>query len=238
MQVGTRRGFLVAAAAITASASVAGCRSRGDASHGSDDPLDVPSSANLPAARESLAADGTTIVLGDPGAPLAVRLYEDMSCPACAEFETEGTAPYLKRAARSGALQLQFTLGSFLGPGSKFAANALRAAVDRNRFADYHDLLYREQSRVRKAGGFTRDRLLGLAIMIPGLRGPEFDAAVLETKHREFVEAADEVLRKSPVAGTPAMAIDGVLVPPERRELFSERSRLYRHLKKAARAKE
>ncbi|WP_314245797.1 DsbA family protein [Streptomyces sp. DSM 40907] len=235
MQVRSRRGFLVAAAAITASASVSACRSRNG---GSDDPLDVSASANLPAAPESLAADGTTIVLGDPGAPLAVRLYEDMSCPACAEFETEGTAPYLKRAARNGALQLQFTLGSFLGPGSKFAANALRAALDQNRFADYHDLLYREQSRIRKSGGFTRDRLLGMAIMIPGLRGPEFDAAVLETKHRDFVEAADEVLRKSPVLGTPAMAIGGAFVPSDSHGLYTDRSRLYRHLKKAARAGE
>ncbi|GGS30591.1 hypothetical protein Snoj_33980 [Streptomyces nojiriensis] len=238
MQVRSRRGFLVAAAAITASASVGACRSRNEGSGGGDDPLDVSASAHLPAAPESLAADGTTIVLGDPGAPLAVRLYEDMSCPACAEFETEGTAPYLKRAARNGALQLQFTLGSFLGPGSKFAANALRAALDQHKFADYHDLLYREQSRVRKSGGFTRDRLLGMAIMIPGLRGPEFDAAVLETKHRDFVEAADEVLRKSPVQGTPAMAIGGVLVPSDSHALFTDRSRLYRRLKKATRAEE
>ncbi|MGW3328020.1 DsbA family protein [Streptomyces virginiae] len=231
MRVGSRRGFLVAAAAITATASVGGCRSRSD---GGGDPLDVSASANLPVAPESLAADGTTIVLGDPGAPLAVRLYEDMSCPACAEFETEGTAPYLKRAARNGALQLQFTLGSFLGPGSKLAANALRAALDQHKFADYHDLLYREQSAVRKSGGFTRDRLLGLAIMIPGLRGPEFDAAVLETEHRDFVEAADEVLRSSPVLGTPAMAIDGALITSDRHELLTDRSRLHRHLRKAA----
>ncbi|MFG2486034.1 MULTISPECIES: DsbA family protein [Streptomyces] len=231
MRVGSRRGFLVAAAAITATTSVGACRSRRD---GGGDPLDVSASANLPAAPESLASDGTTIVLGDPGAPLAVRLYEDMSCPACAEFETEGTAPYLKRAARNGALQLQFTLGSFLGPGSKLAANALRAALDQHRFADYHDLLYREQSAVRKSGGFTRDRLLGLAVMIPGLRGPEFDAAVLETKHRDFVEAADEVLRTSPVLGTPAMAIDGALITSDRHELFTDRSRLYRHLRKVA----
>ncbi|MFG2977214.1 DsbA family protein [Streptomyces sp. NPDC048331] len=233
MQVGSRRGFLVAAAAITTAATVGGCRSRDD---GRGDPLDVSASANLPVAPESLASDGTTIVLGDPGAPLAVRLYEDMSCPACAEFETEGTAPYLKRAARNGALQLQFTLGSFLGPGSELAANALRAALDQQKFAEYHDLLYREQSRVRKSGGFTRDRLLGLAIMIPGLRGPEFDEAVLETKHRDFVEAADEALRASPVPGTPAMAIDGALVPSDRSELYTDRSSLYRHLRRKARA--
>ncbi|MFI1650977.1 DsbA family protein [Streptomyces avidinii] len=233
MQVRSRRGFLVAAAAVTASASVGACRRRDGAS---GDPLDVSASADLPVAPESVAADGTTIVLGDPAAPLAVRLYEDLSCPACAEFETEGTAPYLKRAARNGGLQLQFTLGSFLGPGSKFAANALRAAVDRNRFAEYHELLYRHQARVRKSGGFTRDRLLGLAIMIEGLRGPEFDAAVLDTKYQDFVEAADDAMSRSPAKGTPTMAINGTLVPPGSRAYYTDRSSLYRHLKKVARA--
>ncbi|WP_051779424.1 DsbA family protein [Streptomyces sp. NRRL S-241] len=233
MQVRSRRGFLVAAAAITASASVGACR-RGDGASG--DPLDVSVPADLPAARESVAADDTTIVLGDPAAPLAVRLYEDLSCPACADFETEGTAPYLKRAARNGALQLQFTLGSFLGPGSKFAANALRAAVDQGRFAEYHELLYRHQAAVRKSGGFTRDRLLGLAIKVEGLRGPEFDAAVLDTKYRDFVEAADEAMSKSPAKGTPTMAINGTLVPSGSRAYYTDRSSLSRHLKKVARA--
>ncbi|MFJ7591279.1 DsbA family protein [Streptomyces sp. NPDC097617] len=235
MQVRSRRGFLVAAAAITASASVGACRRRDGAS---DDPLDVSASADLPVAPESVAADGTTIVLGDPAAPLTVRLYEDMSCPACADFEAEGTAPYLKRAARNGALQLQFTLGSFLGPGSKFAANALRAAVDQNKFAEYHELLYRHQAAVRKSGGFTRDRLLGLAIMIEGLRGPEFDAAVLDTKYRDFVEAADDAMSRSPADATPAMEINGTLVPTGSRPYYTDRSSLYRHLKKVARAKE
>ncbi len=235
MQVRTRRGFLVAAAAITASASVGACRRQDGASGG--DPLDVSARAELPGARESVAADGTTIVLGDPAAPLAVRLYEDVSCPACAEFETEGTAPYLKRAARSGALQLQFTLGSFLGPGSKFAANALRAAVDQGRFAEYHELLYRHQAAVRKSGGFTRDRLLGLAIKIEGLRGPEFDAAVLDTKYRDFVEAADAAMSTSPAEGTPTMAINGTVVPSGSRAYYTDRSSLSRHLKKVARAR-
>ncbi|MEJ8646199.1 thioredoxin domain-containing protein [Streptomyces sp. MS1.HAVA.3] len=232
MQVRSRRGFLVAAAAITAASSVGACRRRATGG----DPLDVSASATLPAAPESLAADGTTIVLGNPSAPLAVRVYEDLSCPACAEFETEGTGPYLKRAARNDALQLQFTLGSFLGPGSKFAANALRAALDQNKFAEYHHLLYRHQDRTRKAGGFTRDRLLGLAIMIPGLRGPEFDAAVLETKHRDFVEASEEALDRSPVEGTPTMEVNGVVIPTSNQALYTDRNRLYRHLRKQVQA--
>ncbi|MFD6225729.1 DsbA family protein [Streptomyces sp. NPDC060232] len=229
MQVRTRRGFLGAAAAIAVASSVGACGGRGAAG---DDPLDVSDGAKLPGAPESMAADGTTIVLGNPSASLSVRIYEDLSCPACAEFELEGTGPYLKRAAQNDALQLQFTLGSFLGPGSKFAANALRATVDRNKFAEYHELLYRHQAKVRKSGGFTRDRLLALAVMVPGLRGPEFDAAVLETRHREFVEASDQALDTSGVTATPTMAINGALVPSGSRALYEDRDRLHRRLRK------
>ncbi|MFE0579846.1 MULTISPECIES: thioredoxin domain-containing protein [unclassified Streptomyces] len=234
MQVRTRRGFLGASAAIAVASSVGACGARRGGAPQATDPLDVSATANLPAARESLAADGTTIVIGNPSAPLSVRVYEDLSCPACADFELAGNGPYLKQAARNDALQLQFTLGSFLGPGSKFAANALRAAVDHNRFAKYHEVLYRHQAKVRKAGGFTRDRLLTLAVKVPGLRGPEFDAAVLETKHRDFVEAADEAMAASPAEGTPTMAVNGVPVPTDSRGLYDDRDRLYRHLRKAA----
>ncbi|MFJ6782928.1 thioredoxin domain-containing protein [Streptomyces yangpuensis] len=231
MQVRSRRGFLGAAAAIVVASSVSACTERGpQGGH----PLDVPAGADLPAAPESLAADGTTIVIGNPSAPLSVRIYEDLSCPACAEFELEGNGSYLKQAARNDALQLQFTLGSFLGPGSKFAANALRAAVDHGKFAEYHELLYRHQAKVRRSGGFTRDRLLTLAAKVPGLRGPEFDAAVLETKHREFVEASDKALDTSEVEGTPTMAINGALVGTDSRGLYDDRDRLYRRLRKAA----
>ncbi|MEU5149810.1 thioredoxin domain-containing protein [Streptomyces yangpuensis] len=231
MQVRRRRGFLGAAAAIVVASSVGSCTGRG--SQG-DHPLDVSADADLPAARESLAPDGTTIVIGNPSAPLSVRIYEDLSCPACADFELDGNGPYLKQAARNDALQLQFTLGSFLGPGSKYAANALRAAVDQGKFAEYHELLYRHQAKVRRSGGFTRDRLLTLAGKVPGLRGPEFDAAVLETKHREFVEASDEALDKSEVEGTPTMAINGALVRTDSRGLYDDRDRLYRRLRKAS----
>ncbi|MEW2136307.1 thioredoxin domain-containing protein [Streptomyces sp. NPDC005409] len=218
MQVRSRRGFLAGAAAIAAASSVGACTRRGERG----DLLDVSASAELPAAAESLAADGTTIVLGDPGAALAVRLYEDPSCPACEEFETQGTGSYLKRAARNGGLQLQ--------SGSKHAVNALRAALDRGRFAEYHDVLYRHQASARKGGGFTRDGLLALAVLVEGLRGPEFDAAVQETAHRQFVEASDEALGAS-VKGTPTMAINGTVVPTENQALYTDRSRLYRHLR-------
>ncbi|MFB7172444.1 DsbA family protein [Streptomyces sp. NPDC056254] len=234
MQVRTRRGFLGAVAAVAVASSVGACGGRGGAGARRDDPLDVPAGAHLPAARESVAADGTTIVIGDPSAALSVRLYEDLSCPACAEFELEGTGPYLRRAARNDALQLQFTLGSFLGPGSKFAANALRAAVDRNKFTEYHEVLYRHQARMRRSGGFTRDRLLALADSVPGLRGPEFDAAVRETAHREFVEASDRALDASGVTSTPTMAINGALVTSGGRGLYEDRDRLHHRLREAA----
>ncbi|MFD3803047.1 DsbA family protein [Streptomyces sp. NPDC058611] len=228
MQVRSRRGFLAAAAAITVASAVSACGEP----EADDGPLAVAAGGSRPpAAPESLAADGTTIVLGDPGASLVVRLYEDPSCPACAEFETEGSGPYLKRAVRNGGLQLQFTLGSFLGPGSKLAVNALRAALDQGRFDAYHHRLYRYHDKVRGPGGITQEGLLTLAGMVDGLRGPAFEAAVRDTAHRRFVEASAAALEDSPVRGTPAMEINGVLVPTGS-DLYTDPDRLARHLKR------
>ncbi|MCY0953296.1 DsbA family protein [Streptomyces sp. H27-S2] len=230
MQVRSRRGFLAAAAAITVASAVGACGEPG----ADTGPLGVSSGGGrLPSAAESLSSDGTTIVLGDPNAALRVRLYEDPSCPACAEFETEGTGPYLKRAVRNGGLQLQFTLGSFLGPGSKLAVNALRAALDQGRFDEYHHRLYRYHDKVRGPRGITQEGLLTLAGMVDGLRGPAFDAAVRDTAHRGFVESSATALDGSPVRGTPAMEINGVLVPTGS-DLYTDRDRLARRLKREA----
>ncbi|MFD3679226.1 DsbA family protein [Streptomyces sp. NPDC058613] len=228
MQVRSRRGFLAAAAAITVASAVGAC-GEPEADTG---PLGVSSGGGrLPSAAESLSSDGTTTCSATPTPPSECGCTRTRA--ARAEFETEGTGPYLKRAVRNGGLRLQFTLGSFLGPGSKLAVNALRAALDQGRFDEYHHRLYRYHDKVRGPRGITQEGLLTLAGMVDGLRGPAFDAAVRDTAHRGFVESSAAALDGSPVRGTPAMEINGVLVPTGS-DLYTDRDRLARRLKREA----
>jgi protein-disulfide isomerase len=194
---------------------VAGCGQ----SYGDPEPYDTL--AQVP---EKLAVNGTTVMVGDPTAEVTVHMYEDMRCPVCEEFETTGAGPELHKALLRREVKAEYTLASFLddklgGSGSKKAANALRAALDGGRFAEYHEVLYANQPE-EEVDGFTDARLLELAGRVDGLRTPAFESAVKTMKHRSFVTASEHAYEtvgtepgKGP--GTPTAVINDVRVPEE-----------------------
>ncbi|MFF5341743.1 DsbA family protein [Streptomyces althioticus] len=174
---------------------------------------------------EELGRDGTTVTVGDPHAPVTVHLYEDPRCPACEEFETIGAGPELREATLEGTARTEYTLASFLddrvgGSGSKKAVNALRAALEEDKFAEYHEVLYANQPE-EAVDGFTDAFLLELADQVEGLRGPAFDTAVRTMKYRDFVTASQKAYEKAggpsdpQGPGTPTAVVNGTVIPVE-----------------------
>jgi protein-disulfide isomerase len=183
---------------------------------------------------ESLEADGTTITVGDPKAAVTVHLYEDPRCPYCEEFETTGGGPELREATVRREVKTEYTLASFLddrvgGSGSKKAVNALRAALAKGKFAEYHEVLYANQPD-EAVDGYTDAYLLKLAEQVEGLRGPEFDQAVKSMKYRTFVTASEEAYEraggeKEPEGpGTPTAVINDKRIPLEYNGLLLDRT--------------
>ncbi|MFD0378671.1 hypothetical protein ACFVG7_26115, partial [Streptomyces sp. NPDC127112] len=90
---------------------------------------------------EALAPDGTTIVVGDPQR-MPVHLYEDMRRPVCKEVEVTGAGGSLLEMTLGKEVRTEYTLssasdGQLGGTGSKKAVNALRAALEQGKFAEY-----------------------------------------------------------------------------------------------------
>ncbi|MFF7533413.1 DsbA family protein [Streptomyces bobili] len=210
---GGRWAVLCAAAMLT----LAGCGQRGAEAEPA-----FESAEELP---EKLGKDGTTIMVGDPGATMTVHLYEDPRCPFCEEFETTGGSPELRKAMLDRRARTEYTLASFLddrvgGSGSKKAVNALRAALEEGKFVEYHEVLYANQPE-ESVDGYTDAYLLELAGQVEGLSGPEFDAAVRDMKYASFVTASEEAYEraggvKDPEGpGTPTAVINGKQLPLE-----------------------
>jgi protein-disulfide isomerase len=220
------RGAAVSAGVLAAVLLAAGCETGGGTDRGSGDGKahveaspggkavadSFADSGHLP---ERLAADGTTIVVGSPEAGTAVHVYEDMRCPVCAEFEDSG-ADELRNMTVSGEVRTEYTLASFLdgnlgGEGSRKAANALRAALEKGLFLEYHDVLFDHQPE-EAVDGYTDAFLLRMAARVDGLRDAGFDAAVKGMKYRSFVTASEKAFDDDGVNGTPGFAVDGLLV--------------------------
>ncbi|MFI7415626.1 DsbA family protein [Streptomyces sp. NPDC049627] len=208
---GGRWAVLCAAAVLF----VAGCGQRA-----AEHEPDFASAEELP---ERLGADGITISVGDPGAPVKVHLYEDPRCPYCEEFETTGGGPQLRQALLDRWARAEYTLASFLddrvgGLGSKKAVNALRAALEEGKFVEYHEVLYANQPE-ESVDGYTDAYLLQLAGKVEGLRSAKFDAAVRSMKYRAFVNASEEAYEKAGGAkepegpGTPTAVINDKRIP-------------------------
>lgn len=224
--MGNRRRRSVASAVVMVVLSLAlgACGTRAKASDADAGRAGAPY-ASLDDAPEKLGEDGTTIMVGDPDAPVTVHLYEDPRCPVCEEFEQRGGGPVLRDALLRGKVKTEYTLASFLddrmgGSGSKKAVNALRAALEAGKFTEYHEVLYDNQPE-EAVDGFTDAFLLRLAGRVEGLRGPAFDAAVKDMKYRSFVTASEKAYDraggpKEPTGpGTPTAVINDVRVPAE-----------------------
>ncbi|AVZ77510.1 hypothetical protein SLUN_17520 [Streptomyces lunaelactis] len=184
---------------------------------------------------EKLSEDGTTIVVGDPQAPMVVRLYEDMRCPVCEEFELQGSSTDLRGLTLKREVRTEYVLASFLddrvgGNGSKKAANALRAALAQGKFAQYHAVLFANQPE-EVVDGYNDEFLLRMASQVPGLRGPAFDSSVKEMKYAAFVTAAQKSYHASAGnRGTPSMDVNGRPVPDDERGVFFVRGWLETYL--------
>ncbi|GAA1915957.1 thioredoxin domain-containing protein [Streptomyces sodiiphilus] len=155
---------------------------------------------------QTLGADGTTIMVGDPDAALTIHMYEDLRCPVAQEFEATG-GQAVRRDLMRRETKAEYTLASFMddnlgGTGSAKAANALRAALEEEKFLEYLNVLFVHQPE-GGADGFTDARLLELAGQVKGLRGPEFDAAVHTMKYRDFVSASQQAYLEAGESGEP-----------------------------------
>ncbi|MGW0310630.1 thioredoxin domain-containing protein [Streptomyces flavidovirens] len=201
---------------------VAGCapkaQSTEDKGAGTPQPVPYAGVEELP---EKLAADGTTIVVGDPAAATTVRLYEDPRCPVVEEFEATG-APALREMTLRREAKTEYTFASFRddrvgGDGSKRAVNALRAALDESKFTEYHAVLFENMAENELAGGYTTASLLELAGQVEGLRSKTFDSAVATMKYKDFVTASEKTYEAADAddprgPGTPTVAINGTQI--------------------------
>ncbi|MEU9101172.1 thioredoxin domain-containing protein [Streptomyces sp. NPDC048361] len=209
-----RRAALTLAAATALGLTAVSCSSGSDSAASSQAELVAktsPDAATL--ARLPAKVEGAEIVVGDPNAPHTVAVYEDPRCPVCKHFEAGG-ASAVARLAADGKVKIRYTIASFLdanlgGEGSKRAANAMRAAVERGKFSEFHAAVFASQPEKETDDAFTADNLLKIAGKVPGLRGAAFDKAVRENTYSDFVKAAESAFEDSGVNSSPTVLIDG-----------------------------
>jgi len=157
---------------------------------------------------EALIALAQGMTKGDPDATITIVEFGDYQCPACGGFALTVKPQIEATFVASG--RAKFVFYDFplvdLHPNAFLAARASRCAADQDMYWEYHETLFRNQSRwssaTSPAGGFE-DYAGDL-----GMDEDTFGACLNSDKHADVVSANMRLGRRLGISGTPSILID------------------------------
>jgi protein-disulfide isomerase len=155
-------------------------------------------------------ANGRT--LGDPQAPVVVEVFEDFQCPSCKRF-TEVIEPViLQTYVATGKVHYVFMQYPFIGNESLQAAKSALCAADQDRFWDYKQVLFANQTG-ENVGSFLDNRLVAFAGSL-GLNEGDFRTCLQSDRHNATITAEFQRGNELGARGTPAVFVNGEYVAP------------------------
>jgi len=101
--------------------------------------------------------------MGDPNAPIRIEEFSDYQCPYCARFYEDTEQQIADSYVADGTVYFTYrSFGNFIGQESQAAAEAAYCAGDQNKYWEYHDILFANQTG-ENVGAFTDRRLQAFA---------------------------------------------------------------------------
>jgi len=144
--------------------------------------------------------------MGDPNAPIKVEEFSDYQCPFCARFSEESEGQIVDAYVATGKVYFVYrSFGNFIGPESKSAAEAAYCAGDQNKYWEYHDILFANQTG-ENVGAYSDRRLQAFAESL-SLDMDAFDSCFKSSKFADRVEQDYQDGAAAGVTGTPAFLI-------------------------------
>ncbi len=138
--------------------------------------------------------------LGPKDAPVTMIEFADFQCPFCKRSEDAVRAVHDKYGDRVRLVFMDFPLS--FHPHAMPAANAARCAAAQDKFWQYHDALFADQSKLEPADLKATAKTLGLDTA-------KFDACFDKNQYSQAIQKDVDEGRKLNVTGTPTFFIDG-----------------------------
>ncbi|NGO70617.1 thioredoxin domain-containing protein [Streptomyces boncukensis] len=158
------------------------------------------------------------VTTGGAKAKKTIDVYEDLRCPACAQFE-QSIGHTLQEGADDGKYKLRIHLGTIIddnmgGKGSRNAASALGAAkaVSTKAFTEYKEKLFSKEFHPQEQDDKFADNkyLLKVSDEVPALKdNKKFEKAVNSDKYGGWAKEMIASFNGAGVKGTPTVRVDG-----------------------------
>ena len=148
--------------------------------------------------------------LGPADASIVVVEYADFQCPYCKQF-AEGTEHQIKENyVDTGKIRFVFRHLAFIGAESLAAAQAAECANEQDRFWDYHDKLFAEQSG-ENSGAFSEENLKRFAGELE-LNTQQFNECLDSNKYQSKVQQEIAQAQRLGIRSTPSVFVNGQLI--------------------------
>ncbi|MFC4375896.1 DsbA family protein [Nocardia halotolerans] len=172
------------------------------------------SMAQLPASGGSITENGA-VRIGNPDAPVKVRVVADLQCPACKKFEAaNGSA--LAEAIADGTAVVDYEIISFLDRAStnQYSSRAANASFcvaksDPGKYQNWLQLMFENQP-AEGGAGLSDAELVDIATEA-GYTDPAVAECIEGKPYNDYVEQVTQQTLQGEVQGTPAVFINGEL---------------------------
>ena len=158
--------------------------------------------------------------MGDPNAPIKIEEFSDFQCPYCARFYEETEWQIAQSYVADGTVNFTYrSFGGFIGPESQAAAEAAYCAGDQNKYWEYHDILFTNQTG-ENVGAYTDRRLQAFAEAL-SLDMNAFNDCFSSGKYADRVGQDYIDGSAAGVTGTPAFVISYTVDGQEKQRFIS-----------------
>lgn len=149
----------------------------------------------------------TAVTVGQKSAPVTIDLYEDYSCPHCADYEAAVGPTLLKLAADGDAVvnfhPIQIVTGYGKSAGS---AAACVAENDAQKWPDFHTALFSNHSQ--QSDGWRAKDFADFARSLGVTDDATLDC-VTNASYADWITSNTAASRDAGVSATPTLIIDG-----------------------------
>jgi len=156
-----------------------------------------------------LAEMAQGVTKGDDDAPITIIEFADYACPGCGGF-AQTVKPQIEllllETGKAKFVFYDFPLTT-VHPGAFLAARSARCAQDQDKFWEYHDALFRNQTSWRlETSPIAHFLSFGEDV---GLDSDDFEACVKSDRHADLVSANIRLGYELRVGSTPTVIVSG-----------------------------
>lgn len=150
---------------------------------------------------------GTAVTVGNSDAPVTIDLYEDYSCPHCADYEA-AVGPTLFALAASGDAVVNFhpiQIVTKYGTAAGSAATCV-AANDAQNWSNFHSALFANHSQA--SDGWGAKDFANFA-KIQGITDEGALACITDRTYEKWIGTNTDASRVAGITGTPSLLLNG-----------------------------